>query len=137
MDHLFSLDMSIDPCRLIMNQNAEIASSLCYIKTDIYFSVRFVLYCNAKINSANNFPSTFSISEGRAIFVTFFPSTRSIFVVVVNPYQNKDLSSTFLERQFREASQMLSGESQPPKSGITYKVNSRVLPNLYILCDLI
>ncbi|KAE8646908.1 DNA polymerase epsilon catalytic subunit A isoform X1 [Cucumis sativus] len=64
-----------------------------------------------------------SISEGRAIFVTFFPSTRSIFVVVVNPYQNKDLSSTFLERQFREASQMLSGESQPPKSGITYKVD--------------
>ncbi|XP_022957705.1 DNA polymerase epsilon catalytic subunit A-like [Cucurbita moschata] len=64
-----------------------------------------------------------SISEGRAIYITFFPSTRSIVVVIVSPYQNKDLSSTFLERQFRETCQILSGESQPFESGITCKVD--------------
>lgn len=45
MNQLIYLEMNIDHCRLNMNQNAEIALSLCYIKTDIYFSMRFVFYC--------------------------------------------------------------------------------------------
>ena len=38
-----------------------------------------------------------SISEGRAIYIGYFPASRTISVVVVNPYQNKDLSPSFLE----------------------------------------
>ncbi|XP_057988015.1 DNA polymerase epsilon catalytic subunit A isoform X2 [Hevea brasiliensis] len=63
-----------------------------------------------------------SISEGRAIFVVYLPVLRTISVVVVNPYQNKDLSPSFLERQFREACNALSIEPPPPTNGIVFKV---------------
>ncbi|KAF7823259.1 DNA polymerase epsilon catalytic subunit A-like [Senna tora] len=63
-----------------------------------------------------------SISEGRAIYVGYFPASKTISVVVVNPYQNKDLSPNFLERQFRDACQALSLET-PPKNGINFKVD--------------
>ncbi|OAY51429.1 DNA polymerase epsilon catalytic subunit A [Manihot esculenta] len=63
-----------------------------------------------------------SISEGRAIFVMYLPLLRSLSVVVVNPYQNKDLSPSFLERQFREASHALSIEPPPPRNGVVFKV---------------
>lgn len=52
----------------------------------------------------------------------YFPGSRTITVVVVNPYQNKDLSASFLEKQFREACQALSLEL-PPRNGIIMKVN--------------
>ncbi|KAH7542023.1 hypothetical protein FEM48_Zijuj02G0029500 [Ziziphus jujuba var. spinosa] len=63
-----------------------------------------------------------SISEGRAIFIVYFPASRTIAVVVVNPYQNKDLSLSFLERQFREACQVLSIEP-PPRNEIIFRVD--------------
>ncbi|TKY67092.1 DNA polymerase epsilon catalytic subunit A [Spatholobus suberectus] len=63
-----------------------------------------------------------SISEGRAIYVGYFPASKAITVVVVNPYQNKDLSPTFLERQFHDACQALSIEP-PQKNGINFKVD--------------
>ncbi|KAM5584440.1 DNA polymerase epsilon catalytic subunit A-like [Rosa sericea] len=63
-----------------------------------------------------------SISEGRAIFVAYFPASRTIIVVVVNPYQNKDLSPSFLEKQFRDACQALSLQL-PPRNGIIIKVD--------------
>ncbi|XP_027348237.1 DNA polymerase epsilon catalytic subunit A-like [Abrus precatorius] len=63
-----------------------------------------------------------SISEGRAIYVGYFPASKAITVVVVNPYQNKDLSPTFLEKQFHDASQALSIEA-PPRNGINFKVD--------------
>ncbi|XP_034220092.1 DNA polymerase epsilon catalytic subunit A-like isoform X4 [Prunus dulcis] len=63
-----------------------------------------------------------STSEGRAIFIAYFPSSRTITVVVVNPYQNKDLSASFLEKQFREACQALSIQP-PPRNGIIIKVD--------------
>ncbi|KAL2328488.1 hypothetical protein Fmac_021915 [Flemingia macrophylla] len=62
-----------------------------------------------------------SISEGRAIYVGYFPSSKAITVVVVNPYQNKDLSLTFLERQFQDACQASSVEP-PLRNDINFKV---------------
>ncbi|XP_020214340.1 DNA polymerase epsilon catalytic subunit A isoform X3 [Cajanus cajan] len=62
-----------------------------------------------------------SISEGRAIYVAYFPSSKAITVVVVNPYQNKDLSPTFLERQFHDACQASSIEP-PLRNDINFKV---------------
>ncbi|XP_061359270.1 DNA polymerase epsilon catalytic subunit A-like [Gastrolobium bilobum] len=63
-----------------------------------------------------------SISEGRAIYVGYFPASKAITVVAVNPYQNKDLSPTFLERQFHDACQAFSIEP-PPRNGINFKVD--------------
>ncbi|KAK4286365.1 hypothetical protein QN277_002926 [Acacia crassicarpa] len=63
-----------------------------------------------------------SISEGRAIYVGYFPASKAISVVVVNPYQNKDLSPVFLERQFRDACEVLSIET-PARNGIRFKVD--------------
>ncbi|XP_075636199.1 DNA polymerase epsilon catalytic subunit A-like [Castanea sativa] len=64
-----------------------------------------------------------SISEGRAIYIGYFPASRTISVVVVNPYQNKDLLPSFLEKQFREACQALSVEPPPPRNGVIFKVD--------------
>ncbi|PIA58925.1 hypothetical protein AQUCO_00400052v1 [Aquilegia coerulea] len=63
-----------------------------------------------------------SVSEGRAIYVIYFSASGTVFVVVVNPFQNKELSPTILERQFREACQALSVE--PPSFGprLVFKV---------------
>ncbi|KAF5727520.1 DNA polymerase epsilon catalytic subunit A [Tripterygium wilfordii] len=63
-----------------------------------------------------------SISEGRAIYVGYFPASNTMYVVVVNPYQNKDLSQSFLEKQYREACQAMSIEP-PPRNGISFKVD--------------
>ncbi|GAV76364.1 LOW QUALITY PROTEIN: DNA_pol_B domain-containing protein/DNA_pol_B_exo1 domain-containing protein/DUF1744 domain-containing protein [Cephalotus follicularis] len=63
-----------------------------------------------------------SASEGRAIYVGYFPASRTLYVVVVNPYVNKDLTPFILEKQFREACQALSIEP-PPRNGIVFKVD--------------
>ncbi|KAI4373579.1 hypothetical protein MLD38_011693 [Melastoma candidum] len=63
-----------------------------------------------------------SISEGRAIYVGYFPIGKTISVVVVNPYQNKDLSLMYLERQFREACQAL-GVERTFHEGISFKLD--------------
>ncbi|KAL5555227.1 hypothetical protein UlMin_037463 [Ulmus minor] len=63
-----------------------------------------------------------SISEGRAIYVLYFPTSKTVSVVIVNPFQNKDLSPSFLEKQFRDACQALSVQPSPPGSGIIFKV---------------
>ncbi|KAI7983738.1 DNA polymerase epsilon catalytic subunit A [Camellia lanceoleosa] len=64
-----------------------------------------------------------SISEGRAIYVGYFPASRTISVVVVNPFQNKELSPHILEKQFREACQALSIEPPMPRDSINFKVD--------------
>lgn len=63
-----------------------------------------------------------SISAGRAVYLVYFPSSETLLVLVVNPYQNKDLSPAILERQFREACQALSSKP-PPQNDILYKVD--------------
>ncbi|XP_048444807.1 DNA polymerase epsilon catalytic subunit A isoform X2 [Pyrus x bretschneideri] len=63
-----------------------------------------------------------STSEGRAIYIAYFPASATITVVVVNPYQNKDLSPSFLEKLFRDACQTLSIQP-PPRNGIIIKVD--------------
>lgn len=65
----------------------------------------------------------FSISEARAIYVGYFPSSRTIFVVVVNPFQNKELSVQVLERLFREACQALSIEVPISREEISFRVS--------------
>eukprot|EP00268_Persea_americana_P026628 TRINITY_DN2608_c0_g1_i2.p1 TRINITY_DN2608_c0_g1~~TRINITY_DN2608_c0_g1_i2.p1 ORF type:complete len:2201 (+),score=389.42 TRINITY_DN2608_c0_g1_i2:181-6783(+) len=64
-----------------------------------------------------------SISEGRAIYVVYFPSSYTIFVLVVNPFQNRELSFSLLEKQFREACQALSVNPPSQGNGITFKVD--------------
>lgn len=62
-----------------------------------------------------------SICEGRALYAGYFPSWRVILVVVVNPFQNRDLSTSFLERQFRDACHALAVESPLLSDGATFK----------------
>ncbi|OVA03605.1 DNA-directed DNA polymerase [Macleaya cordata] len=63
-----------------------------------------------------------SISEARAIYATYFPASGTIVVVVVNPFQNKELSPSILEKQFREACQALSIASPLAGNGLIFKV---------------
>ncbi|CAI0398250.1 unnamed protein product [Linum tenue] len=64
-----------------------------------------------------------SISEGRATYVLYMPALRVINLVVVNPYQNKDISPAFIERQFREACHQLSIEPPASRNDIVFKVD--------------
>ncbi|GAB2214864.1 hypothetical protein Drorol1_Dr00019229 [Drosera rotundifolia] len=64
-----------------------------------------------------------SISEGRAIYVVFFPASKMISVVVVNPYQNKELSSSIIEKQYREACQTSSVDPPVSRHSIVCKVD--------------
>ncbi|XP_060169809.1 DNA polymerase epsilon catalytic subunit A-like isoform X1 [Lycium barbarum] len=64
-----------------------------------------------------------SVSDGRAIYVGHFPASKVVHVVVVNPFQNKELSPHILERHFYEASQTLSGQPITQKEGISFKVD--------------
>ncbi|KAL5717104.1 DNA-directed DNA polymerase [Ranunculus cassubicifolius] len=63
-----------------------------------------------------------SVSEGRAVYVIYFSASRSVFVLVVNPFQNRDLSSSILEKQFREACQALAVETPSSGIGVVFKV---------------
>lgn len=65
----------------------------------------------------------FSICEGRAIYAGYFPALRTIHVVVVNPFQNRDLTPSFLEKQFRDACQALDIESPLLQHGAKFKVD--------------
>ena len=48
-----------------------------------------------------------SLSEGRAVYVFYFPTSLRILAVVVNPFRNKEIYPSFLEKQFRDACQAL------------------------------
>lgn len=65
---------------------------------------------------------SFSISESRAIHVGYFPASRIVSVLVVNPFQNKELSPQILERLFREACLSLSFQSPNPTEALSFKV---------------
>ncbi|KAM3303070.1 DNA polymerase epsilon catalytic subunit A-like isoform X1 [Capsicum chacoense] len=64
-----------------------------------------------------------SASDVRAIYVGHFPASKMIHVVVVNPFQNKELSPHILERHFYEACQTLSGQPITHKDGVSFKVD--------------
>ncbi|PHT35292.1 DNA polymerase epsilon catalytic subunit B [Capsicum baccatum] len=64
-----------------------------------------------------------SASDVRAIYVGHFPASKMIHVVVVNPFQNKELSPHILERHFYEACQTLSGQPITQKDGVSFKVD--------------
>ncbi|CAI9105576.1 OLC1v1004524C1 [Oldenlandia corymbosa var. corymbosa] len=63
-----------------------------------------------------------SMSESRAIYVGYFPASRSISVLVVNPFQNKELSPQILERLFREACLTLDTQSINATEAMNVKV---------------
>ncbi|KAL6571839.1 hypothetical protein OROHE_002708 [Orobanche hederae] len=64
-----------------------------------------------------------SISDGRAMYVAYFPASSQISVVVVSPFQSKELSPQMLERLFREASQAKSVQHPMSNEGFTFKVD--------------
>ncbi|OWM73679.1 hypothetical protein CDL15_Pgr026779 [Punica granatum] len=64
-----------------------------------------------------------NMCEGRAIYAGYFPALRTIHVVVVNPFQNRDLTASFLDKQFRDACQALDIESPLLQNGATFKVD--------------
>ncbi|KAH7671411.1 DNA polymerase epsilon subunit 1 protein [Dioscorea alata] len=64
-----------------------------------------------------------SLSDGRALYAIYFPVSCTVLVVVVNPFQNRELSSSLLERQFREACQGLSNKSPLQENNTTFKVD--------------
>ncbi|KAK1431332.1 hypothetical protein QVD17_07789 [Tagetes erecta] len=64
-----------------------------------------------------------SISELRGIYLVYFPSWSTIHVVMINRFQNKELSPHILEKQFREACQALSIEPPMPRDAFTFKVD--------------
>ncbi|CAN6479373.1 unnamed protein product [Victoria cruziana] len=64
-----------------------------------------------------------SLSEGRGVFVTYIPASSAVSVVVLNPYQNKELSLSLLERQFREACQALTVDPNLQTSSVFIKVD--------------
>ncbi|KAL4591685.1 hypothetical protein LXL04_004655 [Taraxacum kok-saghyz] len=63
-----------------------------------------------------------SISEVKGIYLVYFPSSSTIHAVIVNPFQNKDLSPYILEKQFREACQALSVPSSMSRDASSFKV---------------
>ncbi|KAK1323653.1 DNA polymerase epsilon catalytic subunit A [Acorus calamus] len=63
-----------------------------------------------------------SFSEGRGIHVIYFPVSSTVNVLVVNPFQNKELSPSILEKQFREACESLSSEFSFQANKISFKV---------------
>ncbi|XP_031270603.1 DNA polymerase epsilon catalytic subunit A-like [Pistacia vera] len=78
--------------------------------------------CSYLEHSVSFFYLYHSISEGRAIYVGYFPTSRTVTVVVVSPHQHRELSPSILEKQFREACRTLSTEL-PPGDRIVFKVD--------------
>ncbi|KAG9455053.1 hypothetical protein H6P81_007957 [Aristolochia fimbriata] len=63
-----------------------------------------------------------SVSDGRATYVAYFPASGTIFMVVVNPFQNREVSSSLLEKLFHDACRSLSVNGPKLGSGTTFKV---------------
>ncbi|KAL3518505.1 hypothetical protein ACH5RR_021094 [Cinchona calisaya] len=63
-----------------------------------------------------------SVSEARAIYIGYFPASGIISAVVVNPFQNKELSPQVLERLFREACLALSFQYPNSAERMSFKV---------------
>ncbi|KAI3706102.1 hypothetical protein L1987_76358 [Smallanthus sonchifolius] len=79
--------------------------------------------CSYLESSISFFYLYHSISEVRGIYLVYFPSRSTIHAVMINPFQNKELSPHILEKQFREACQALSIEPPMPRDASTFKVD--------------
>ncbi|KAI3783594.1 hypothetical protein L1987_42678 [Smallanthus sonchifolius] len=79
--------------------------------------------CSYLESSISFFYLYHSTSEVRGIYLVYFPSRSTIHAVMVNPFQNKELSPHILEKQFREACQALSIEPPMPRDASTFKVD--------------
>lgn len=93
--------------------------SVFFIQSEFFLLVKW--HCKLSVLIELDF--IFSISEGRAMYFGYFPSSRTISVVVVNPYQNKELSPSILEKQYREACQAMSIDPPLPQNGSIFKVH--------------
>lgn len=65
----------------------------------------------------------YSFSDARGVYVVYFPLSNSISITVVNPFQNKELSVSLLDKQFHDACQSLS---------VDLLTGSRVLPKVQL-----
>jgi hypothetical protein len=74
-----------------------------------------------------------SLSEGRAVYVMYFPTSSRIHAVVVNPFRNKELSPAFLEKQFRDACQTPG----PLHENLTFHVRRKDNLNLTLLFSML
>ncbi|XP_068664091.1 DNA polymerase epsilon catalytic subunit A-like isoform X2 [Aristolochia californica] len=63
-----------------------------------------------------------SLSDARATYVIYFPASGTVFMVVVSPFQNKEVSPSLLEKLFREACRSLSVEGPTLGNGTIFKV---------------
>ncbi|KAJ4724769.1 DNA polymerase epsilon catalytic subunit [Melia azedarach] len=78
--------------------------------------------CSYLEQSVSFFYLYHSISEGRAVYIGYFPTSGTVAVVVVSPHQHRELSPSILEKQFREACRTLSSEL-PPGDRTAFKVD--------------
>ncbi|XP_077235840.1 DNA polymerase epsilon catalytic subunit A-like [Tasmannia lanceolata] len=99
------------------HRNAEVGWSLSELH------MKTTTECSYLEQSISFFYLYHSVSEGRGIYVVYFAASSTIFVVVINPYQNKELSSSLLEKQFGEACQALSVEPHLQRNAIIFKVD--------------
>ncbi|CAD6250912.1 unnamed protein product [Miscanthus lutarioriparius] len=64
-----------------------------------------------------------SLDEGRAVYVFYFPTSLRIHAVVVNPFRNKEISPSFLEKQFRDACQALGSVPENLSFHVDYQTS--------------
>lgn len=79
------------------------------------------------------FASDCSSSDGRAMYVLYLSTPGIISVVVVNPFQNKELTSSLLEKLFREACRASSMGNALQDHGISFKVQFHVRIPSYLI----
>ncbi|AQK71203.1 DNA polymerase epsilon catalytic subunit A [Zea mays] len=64
-----------------------------------------------------------SLSEGRAVYVFYFPTSFRIHAVIVNPFRNKEISPSFLEKQFGDACQALGSVPENLSFHVDYQTS--------------
>lgn len=69
------------------------------------------MYVNSRRNNTKSLFLLYSLSEGRGVYVIYFPVSRAVNAIVVNPVRNRELTSGLLEKNFREACQTIPNTS--------------------------
>ncbi|KAJ1279266.1 hypothetical protein BS78_04G142600 [Paspalum vaginatum] len=79
--------------------------------------------CSYLEQSVSFFYLYHSLNEGRAVYVFYFPTAFRIHAVVVNPFRNKEISPSFLEKQFRDACQTLGSVPENLSFHVDYETS--------------
>lgn len=105
--------------------------------TIVFFLIAYsgVLFLKIFSLTSSFCASDCSASDGRAVYVLYLSTPGIISVVVVNPFQNKELTSSLLEKQFREACRASPTGNALQDGGISFKVQFHVrIPSYLIYC---